>query len=376
MKRWISYVLLIILTILPVGCTSRAEGKGESKNEFDMMKAISTTENYMKYLIDNNVEGISKLYASDLKGEAKPQDPQSLKTVGYNIDEISQTGMEGSIKVKVVRSNNSGSPGSSCSLDEYTIKVAKEDGKYKIKDIKTKPMKEATAVSNQIREKNRDNVKTDPIISMDDIPQYAFSKVDRGSIDKLLVSKDGFGPMNYGYDGDRIAISTMGKNSLLAMVDIEESMQTQGGGGGGQGGQGGGGGQGGQGAQGGQGGATSGREKPIGKNITIVDVFKDSQVQSIAFAQDRKIVAVQYLAPTTGIGINLYNTRSGDPVEAKLIDMKLKGKVDVTIHYFEKGYLQYRVTPRTGFENDPNAQSAKGSWKLDLEKKKTKKVET
>ncbi len=102
--------------------------------------------------------------------------------------------------------------------------------------------------------------------------------------------------MSLSYSENFIAISTYDKNSYIGIITIDESKAVQGGQDQGE--------QGNQGDQGGAGGGEAGQketdimeeigEKPIGKEISSLDLLKGSKIDFMVFSPDEKFIAVQY----------------------------------------------------------------------------------
>ena len=194
-----------------------------TKEDFSIEKAEKLVKEYMNYVVKGDIDKLSGFYSKDIKKQSMSQN-SNLKVVGYNIEDISEVGVKGILKVKVNRIDNNGSY---CSLDEYTLEVINEEQSYKISEITSSNFKEASVEQNQIRTRIKDKTKAYLICNLYDMPTYAFSTEDKTKINKMQVSKDSFGLINFNYDGDKIAIATKGKNSLLSVVDIDESLDNE-----------------------------------------------------------------------------------------------------------------------------------------------------
>ena len=228
--RWISKIalilILVVLHVISVGCTSsKKEENKESSESFDMKAATNVADTYMKYLIKEDIENSKKFYSKNLLKNAAPEENKNLKILGYNLTDTSEVGKSGIFKMKVSRSDIT-KPFSS--LDEYSIKIVKEGADYKISETNNTVQKEAFTEDDQIRLRNKNNVNTNLIVDIDSIPSYAFSKDDKTNIDKIQVPKTKFGFVNFSYGGDNLAISTQDKDSYIAIVKIDESLAVQG----------------------------------------------------------------------------------------------------------------------------------------------------
>jgi hypothetical protein len=169
--------------------------------------------------------------------------------------------------------------------------------------------------------------------------------------------------MNFGYEGERIAISSYDKDSYIGIIKIDESMATQGGAGGGQGGQGGG--EGGQGGEGGkQGSQSMAREKPIGKEMTSLDILKDAKVEFMTFSNGEKFLVAQYIKPSLGRCIRIYNTDSGELSKEKLEEKYPYGKVEIIFSSFDKDVVNFEVIQKD--MNDKAAAELAGKYQMEL----------
>jgi hypothetical protein len=194
-------------------------------------------------------------------------------------------------------------------------------------------------------------------------PQYAFSKDDKGNLSKQEVPKNSFSVMNFGYEGERIAVSSYNKDSYVGIIKIDESMATQGGGGGGGGGEEQGGGPGSKsGEKGGQG--TMAKEKPIGKEMTSVDLIKDAKVEFMTFSSGEKFLVVQYNKPDMGRCIRIYNTDSGELIKEKLEEKFPYGKVEIVFSSFDKDVVNFEVIQKD--KEDKKAAEVAGKYQMNL----------
>lgn len=317
--------------------------------------------------------------ASSAQGTNTGSNTNQLRVRGYSVDETSEIGQSGFFKVKVARSDLNRP---SAVLDETSIKVKQEGAEYKISDVKNDTDKEAFFESNALRLRSKNNVNTNLIIDVGSLPQYTFSKDDKANLNKQPIPKDAFSIMAFGYEGERLAISTYGKNgAYIGIVKIDESQATQGGGGGGGGGQGGGGqgggGGGGQGGGGQQGGSnTQPREKPIGKEMTSLDLLPNTRIDFLTFSMGEKYLLAQFTKQGSGSGksLRVYSTDSGELIPFKFEDKYPMGKVDVIFSSFDKDVLNYEVIPAGGGSNNRNTTEYTGRWQLSLKDFKTKKL--
>lgn len=368
MKKILCYLLIIFTLFSFSGCTTK-DKKAEtsekaSEDQFDIKVANNLIDVYMKYLMAEDKENLKKLYTEELTKSSKDMGENELKVTGYNIEEANEVGSKGVFKLKVSR-NNPISP--AAVLDECTIKVVKKEAEYKISEISSEIEKEAFIENNNLRLRTKNNVKTNLIIDNNGIPEYTFSKDDKASMYKLTVPKTNFGVMNFSYDGNTLAISTMDKDSFAGIVKIDETLAVQGNQPGGKGDEGS---KNGSEAGGQQ--KAEGKEKPVGKEIVPIDLIKNAKIENMIFTQDQRNMLLQYLRTNGERCIRVYNSDNGEMIDAKFEDKYPLDRVEVIFSSFDKEALNYEVVQKPNAEKAPS--DILGKWQLDLKEFKEKKL--
>jgi hypothetical protein len=362
-KKLSSYILILsVITTLSACKTQKKETSQEQGNEFEIKVAQNVIDNYLKSLMKEDIENAKKLYTKELAEKTKESGKSELKVKGYSLEETSEVGRSGFFKVKITRMNLNQPI---ASLDECSIKVVKEGSEYKISEVKNESEKEAFIEDNAIRVRSKNNIKTNLLIETSSVPQYTFSKDDKGNLAEQIVPRNKFSVMNFGYEGERIAISTYDKDSYIGIIKIDESMATQGGAGGSQS-------SGGEGGQGGQGGKSGGsqsqgsmaREKPVGKEMTSLDLIKDAKIEFMTFSSGEKFLLVQYNKSNLGRCIRVYNAESGDLIKTKFEDKYPYGKVEIVFSSFDKDVLNFEVIQKD--MNDKAAAEQVGKYQMNL----------
>ncbi|MFX0549683.1 hypothetical protein ACOAKC_10160 [Hathewaya histolytica] len=361
-KRLILLVSILILNLTLIGCAKVKKEKAIESNEFNIKSGLVIVENYMRYLSNTDYNNAKKLFTKELYENTKELKNNELDVKGYSIENISEVGKSALIEMKVVRSKPK-SP--QAFLDNYTIKVVKEGAEYKISKIDYSPEKEGFPEAHQIRQKNKNNVKTDLITEMETIPNYYFPKDDGGNISKISVSKSNFGPMQFSYSGEKIAISTSGENPYLGVISIEDSVATQGQEGGESGG--------GEKTQGqDENKNTTGvKEKPIGKEIVSLDILKGCKLDFMVFSEDGETLVCQY-EKDAGKAIRLYRTGNGDILPIGFKEAFPIDKVDILFDSFNKESLNFEIKKREGVKGVET--SIPGKYKVDLKELKISKL--
>lgn len=368
-RSWI-YKLIIVMVLIFIqnilgGCTSNKKEETKESNEtFDMKAASNVADTYMKYLMKEDMENTKKFYSKEVLKNVYSEENRELKILGYDLSETNEVGKSGIFKMRVARSDLS-KP--FASLDEYSLKIKKEDSDYKINETNNVVQKEAFIQGSQIRLRNKSNVNTNLLIDMNGIPIYVFSKDDKANSNKILVPKDKFGIINFSYTGDSLAMSTYTKDSYVALIKIDEALAVQsdkgGEGGNNEGGD--------QQKQGEAGGAKA-QEKPVGKEITSLDLLKDSKVEFITFAPTEKFVTVQYLKSGLGRCLRVYKSDGGDIIPFKFEEKYPIDKVDVVFSSYDKEAMNFDIIPKKA--GDKSVVDVIGKWQLNLKDFKQKKL--
>ncbi|ACQ51644.1 head-tail adaptor protein [Clostridium botulinum] len=362
--------LIFTTTISLFGCKKNKEDT-KVTSDFDIKIATNLLNSYMECLIEENMEGAQKLYSKKLKKDKTKKENKDVKIKGYTTEEINEVGKSALFIAKVV-SVNVKEPYTS--VEEYKIRVIKEENEYKIDEVNISMDKEAFTKNNRIRYRNKNNVKTELIIKPSTLPDYAYAKDDKANIEKLTVPKKNIGPMSLSYSENFIAISTYDKNSYIGIITIDESKAVQGGQDQGE--------QGNQGDQGGAGGGEAGQketdimeeigEKPIGKEISSLDLLKGSKIDFMVFSPDEKFIAVQYETSDKTKNIRIYQADSADIIPFKMEDKFPLDKVSVTLSSFATDSIIFNVSSKE--KNDKNSTEFIGKWQLDLKEFKVKKM--
>lgn len=362
MNKIVIVIMLIFVSNILISCKNnkKTETK-DSSSGFDIKAANNVADTYMKYLIKGDLENSKKLYSKELLKNLTSEESKNLKILGYNISEINEIGKSGLFKIKVTRSDLNGT---FASLDEYSVKIAKEDTDYKIKETNNIVQKEAFSEGNQIRLKNKNNINTNLVIDMDGLPGYAFSRDDKSNIDKIKVPKSKLGIINFGYSGESLAISSYDKDVFIGIIKLDESLATQAtekkdGGGEEQDKQ-------------KEGGGSKAREKAIGKEIMPLDILKDCKLETMTFSPGEKFITVQYARPSMGKCIRIYKTDSGDIIPFKFEEKYPIDKVDVVFSSYDKENINFDVIPKKA--TDKSSSDVIGKWQLNSKDFKAKKM--
>lgn len=368
MKKYISYILLFMFILTALGCSAIKKDSSKSPtgdgDEFNSKIATTVAQNYMNYIMSGDMESAKKLYSKEMSEKDVKVIQSNLKILGYKMEEINEVGKSALIKMKVTRSVKDTA---SASLDSYNIKVSKEDGEYKIKEVGSQNEKEAFNEGYEIRLRQKNNVKTNLLIDMSGVPEFAFPKDDKANISKSPVPKKNFGNINFSYGGDKMAISTYNEDSYVGVVKIDESLAVQGGdstGGGDTGG----------GKQGQDNGKdkNKAREMPVGKEIISLDLIKAAKIHYMSFSLDEKFIMVQYEIINKGTTMRVYNVDNGQMIKVDIEKEFPMDFFDVTFYSFDNEVVNFDVKQK-GNVTKEQIQKV-GRWQIDLKDFKIKKL--
>lgn len=293
MRRKIGIIFLCILTIIFIGCNKVENKVDESKIKqltFDDAKGKQVAENYMKYLSQNDFENARSLSKSEFANKIKDFDTKGLNILSFKSGEIYQRG-DSSIYQFIITRTKEGE--TRADLEEYYVTVSKEKDKdkYEVSDVKATTKMEGFVANNRLKIRTDEDVKTKTVIRLSNIPSEMYPKYNKANIVKVPIPKSEFGPINFTFLGDRVAITSRGGNkTYVAIVEIEESESTLGAAGKGGGGT--------QGSQDMLGPDAESEDKAleqvIGKKITSVDIYQDVKVKNLVFSKEQGYLAVIY----------------------------------------------------------------------------------
>lgn len=291
-KKKFGIIFLCILTIVFIGCNKTESKVDESMIKqlvFDDAKAKQVAENYMKYLSQNDFENARSLCKTELANKIKDFNTRGFNILSFKLGEIVQKGDSTMYEFIITRTKEGETR---ADLEDYYISVSrdKEKDKYEVSDVKATTKIEGFVEKNKLRIRNNDDVKTKTVIKLSNIPSEMYPKYNKANIVKLPIPKSAFGPMNFTFLGDKIAITSKGNNkTYIATIEIDESQSTQGSEGKGGGGAA---------SEGAEGSSTEGEDKVlepiIGKKITSVDIYQDINVKNLIFSKEQGYLAVIY----------------------------------------------------------------------------------
>lgn len=361
MKGRTILLLLIIATAFLSAC-SRGKTDTPEPVKFDTEAAIELSENYLRLITEGNYEEAKKLCTKDMQQGSEGFDKEGLRVIAYNQDNLNEVGAS---VVATYRINRIASKEPRADLDVCTITIVKEGEDYRISKVTASTEKEAYEEGRTLRQRKEDNVESDPIIRLHRLPQDMYIQGREASLNKISIPNKQFTTVNYNYGGDNIAISTYDVDSYVAIVKLDDSLETAGGvisGGGGNNGAG-------SNAEGNTGNEGSSKEdlsteEPVGKEITSLDVLQKASVEVLAFSRDEEYLMVQYREEGKGSSLRLYSVQKGELVDLALEDSYPKEQYNTAFVRFDKSKMVFRVE---NIAAAPEGGTLSGEYELDLE---------
>lgn len=334
-------ILVVLLSAMFSSCLSK--DKEPEKTDIDVFKSkevINFVDSYMDCLFKGEY---SKAESMHLDGDSSFQKPEdNLKIMGWNTGEVSNA-VDGAM-VKVMVCKNSEENAVSI-LERHDINVEKHNGEYKIKSIKISKEEESFKEGENLRIRQKNNVKTNLLIDKSGLPQYVYPKDDKEKIKETQISPQSeFALSSFNYSGEKIAVSSEDKDAFISIIKLEEDLKVQGKA---------------DSMDKNKNGDNSNdnknnvREIPIGKEIIPLDIIRDSKVELLIFSKDEKFLAVQSKDSEGATRVRCYNSDSGDIVLEDLDEEFPYDKYNLFFEGFDESnlYLSAREKSYDDLEN-------------------------
>lgn len=372
MKRVIAILAVIIMFTLS-GCPGGEEEKTDDNkiqvNKIEKAAATEFMDNYLRYVLKGDDMVVKSFYSSKVKELMKKDIPKSTEPhpVGYKIE--GGEGEKGKMIMTVhLYSAYNGFPYFSDDTYKYTLILQK--GKILIDKIDKEKSIEIYAQKNTLYKIEGEKVKGDKIIAIDELPFFVTSK--GASEQKFPVPKDSFGPLAVSSKGKEIVITSMGENSFIAIIKMEEAEEAsniQGDEDKKKGED--------QGQAGGEGeGKQQGQEAEKKPELSIkpVDLYFKTKVNSVSFSPDGKIFVVETI-PKGGMNkLIIYTSQTGDIVKTNIEkQFKTESFYLKSPYFISKEELIFSVIP--GENTTDEEKMLKGEWMLDIKSGKIKKIQ-
>lgn len=360
MKKYISYILVIFMFFSFIGCSEKKVENVKEKENFDIKEASVTVDKYVKLIKNEDFASCNKLLSDNMKTKEESLTKNELKIMGHQILEMSEANGEGNFKVQIIKSNLN-TP--ETIITESMITVIKKGMDYKIDKIDNSIKKEIFYRDKMLRIRKEKDVDTNLVIDIQGLPKYAYSKDDKAKMKIETVPKSNFGVIEFGYEGNKVAMTTFDANTFVGILMLDDTMITQG-----KNEQ--------TGQQGEQQESVGGKvlkEVPIGKQLLACDILNNSDVEAMMFSMDEKFLVVQYKTRDNSKRcMRVYSVSSGELIPVMFEEEYPLSKVQVVFEEFQKEKMLYKVIPKIEVEKD---NEYIGKWEIDLKEFKLKKIE-
>ena len=365
-KKILLLMSLLISTLMLFSACSEPEINKDDIEVFSLKKSFELAEQYLELVKSNNIDEANKLCTEKLIENNKNILPGTSNIIAFSPDNVIESSKSAFIIFNVIR-NSSSEP--KCDLDNYALRVIREDGDYKIDEIKAINLKQVFVRNKSLRMISEDGGKSDLIISLNNIPKDAYLKENELMLYKEKVPNAEFGPVSLGYKGKKVAISTINENrAFISVAYIEESKEAQG-------------------ASDSQGESSSNTaqesgnvensledlvDKPIAKKIVQMDMLNDVTIDNLVFTQEERYLILEYFNSNDVKRIKVYNSSSGDLIDLSFDEILPDDKYSIELIDFKKDEFRVNVTAKEGVNNIN--EEIPGKYNVDIESKVIKKI--
>lgn len=285
MVRKVIATLIMGLMFFSVGCNKVNSTIKESEDlrksvesiYFDNEIAKSIAERYMDALKNKDLNTIKNLSNKEIDNNIIIEPSAEPEITGIKQVGAAQLGNKAMFKFKVTRVKR-GEP--MAELEEYYLEVGKtQEEEYKVSKLKANQLYSVSEEKNELKIRKDDEVEISTLIDIKSIPYKAYPKVNVIDITKVDVPKDAFSAVEISFSGEKVAISTYkGEDSYIGVIDVDDSKKAATKEGEHEGGK-----------------EDKDQSKPLGKNLTTLDILNGCKVSSLNFSDDDGYVVVNYV---------------------------------------------------------------------------------
>lgn len=369
MKKHMIIVLVFTLLFASSCSQKKEENKEKSDNKEQVMKidskqAKTFIDNYLRYVLKGDVSVLPSYYTDKFKLAVKDlKMATNPRPVAYTVEEGETDKNKAEFKVTIFNSHDT-TPYYSADFFKYAVVLDKD--KMLIDAIDKENSIEIYEQDKTLFKRDKDSGKGTKIFTLKDLPTFVYSK-ESVREQKYQVSKDKFGPCAITQDGKSIAVSSIGKNSYVGYVKIEESKETfkdtlkvaqgdekknnssEA-----------------SGQQGQEQQIQEKEEEKIKFTTKDIDYYFDSVINSVIFSPSGQTLVVEIKDKIGMSYINFYKT-TGEKVDLKLENRFQKGRFSLTKVYFvSDNEVVFSVVPAKDATEEEI--KLKGEWTIDLEK--------
>ena len=348
-KVILSTILILIINLF-VGCSNINEKKEEKLDLFDVFKGKDLAINYLINIRNGDISSAVNNCESEILESNINLSEGVSNITGFQLNRAIANSQFAYYIFNVIRDSNI-EPKSD--LEEYIIKVNRNDDNYIISDIKSKSQRELYIKNNAIRIIGEKGGKSSLVISLNNIPKDTYLRENKIMLYKEKVPNNSFGRVVLGFTGKKIAISAIDdKNSYICIAYIDDTLMKSG-------------------TDTGDlnnnssvalsEGLQEALEKPVTSKVVSVDLLNNCKIDDFIFSKEDDNLAVNYKNEKGLNRLNIYKAEDGEAINTKFKDIFNEYIYNIKAEYFVDNKVIFDV-----FKSDQSIDEMTGKYSLDL----------
>ena len=348
-KVILSTILILIINLF-VGCSNINEKKEEKLDLFDVFKGKDLAINYLINIRNGDISSAVNNCESEILESNINLSEGVSNITGFQLNRAIANSQFAYYIFNVIRDSNI-EPKSD--LEEYIIKVNRNDDNYIISDIKSKSQRELYIKNIAIRIIGEKGGKSSLVISLNNIPKDTYLRENKIMLYKEKVPNNSFGKVVLGFTGKKIAISAIDdKNSYICIAYIDDTLMKSGsdivdlnnnsssalseG-------------------------LQEALEKPVTSKVVSVDLLNNCKIDDFIFSKEDDNLAVNYKNEKGLNRLNIYKAEDGEAINTKFKDIFNEYIYNIKADYFVDNKVIFDV-----FKSDQSIDEMTGKYSLDL----------
>ena len=348
-KVILSTIVILIINLF-VGCSNINEKKEEKLDLFDVFKGKDLAINYLINIRNGDISSAVNNCESEILESNINLSEGVSNITGFQLNRAIANSQFAYYIFNVIRDSNI-EPKSD--LEEYIIKVNRNDDNYIISDIKSKSQRELYIKNNAIRIIGEKGGKSSLVISLNNIPKDTYLRENKIMLYKEKVPNNSFGKVVLGFTGKKIAISAIDdKNSYICIAYIDDTLMKSGsdivdlnnnsslalseG-------------------------LQEALEKPVTSKVVSVDLLNNCKIDDFIFSKEDDNLAVNYKNEKGLNRLNIYKAEDGEAINTKFKDIFNEYIYNIKADYFVDNKVIFDV-----FKSDQSIDEMTGKYSLDL----------
>ena len=348
-KVILSTILILIINLF-VGCSNINEKKEEKLDLFDVFKGKDLAINYLINIRNGDISSAVNNCESEILESNINLSEGVSNITGFQLNRAIANSQFAYYIFNVIRDSNIELKSD---LEEYIIKVNRNDDNYIISDIKSKSQRELYIKNNAIRIIGEKGGKSSLVISLNNIPKDTYLRENKIMLYKEKVPNNRFGRVVLGFTGKKIAISAIDdKNSYICIAYIDDTLMKSGsdivdlnnnssvalseG-------------------------LQEALEKPVTSKVVSVDLLNNCKIDDFIFSKEDDNLAVNYKNEKGLNRLNIYKAEDGEAINTKFKDIFNEYIYNIKAEYFVDNKVIFDV-----FKSDQSIDEMTGKYSLDL----------